>query len=73
MPLSSDSQSNRESQGEVASPCISVCALDENDLCLGCLRNLSEIATWAQMSAVEKQDVLRQIEERREARESGSV
>ncbi|MBR9805147.1 DUF1289 domain-containing protein, partial [bacterium] len=30
----------------VASPCIGVCALDENDVCEGCFRTANEITRW---------------------------
>jgi len=29
------------------SPCSKVCTLDDNDICLGCLRSLDEIGVWA--------------------------
>lgn len=41
----------------VKSPCISVCALDENDLCTGCFRTLREISGWSEYSDVEKRRV----------------
>ncbi|MDX1709841.1 MAG: DUF1289 domain-containing protein [Rhodovibrionaceae bacterium] len=50
----------------VASPCISVCQLDDaTDLCLGCQRNIDEIRDWPIMTADEKRAVLKRIEERR--------
>ena len=34
--------------GAVASPCTSVCRIDEaSGLCLGCARTLDEIASWS--------------------------
>lgn len=48
----------------IESPCISVCALDENDFCVGCQRTVSEITRWSVMSAGEKQAVLALIAER---------
>jgi predicted Fe-S protein YdhL (DUF1289 family) len=34
--------------GRVASPCISVCRIDDaSGLCEGCLRTLDEIAAWS--------------------------
>ena len=32
------------------SPCIGVCTMDANGLCLGCRRTLAEIARWSAMS-----------------------
>lgn len=38
----------------VPSPCVSVCALDEDDVCVGCYRTGMEISQWGRMT-VEKQ------------------
>jgi uncharacterized protein len=38
----------------VPSPCVSVCALDEDDVCVGCYRTGMEISQWGRMS-VDKQ------------------
>lgn len=46
------------------SPCISVCALDENDLCIGCQRSAKEIARWSAMTAEQKRHVLSLVAER---------
>ena len=40
------------------SPCIAVCALDEDDVCVGCRRPLKEIVEWPRMSATEQQALL---------------
>jgi len=55
------------SAAEPASPCVSVCALDENDICMGCYRSASEITDWFMASAEEKRAILRRVEARREA------
>jgi len=31
------------------SPCVDICKLDDNDLCLGCFRSRDEIARWSQL------------------------
>ena len=49
---------------KVRSPCVSICALDENDLCIGCCRTGDEIMYWTQMSNQEKQQVLLKEAER---------
>ena len=50
----------------VASPCISVCAIDpRTGLCEGCFRTLDEIAGWIAFSAGEKRAVLAVLPERR--------
>jgi uncharacterized protein len=47
------------------SPCISVCALDAQGYCTGCLRTIDEIAGWTSMSAEEQWQLLRELDERR--------
>lgn len=49
---------------EVKSPCMSVCALDENDLCFGCYRTLNEITHWHSYSNEEKITILRKVNQR---------
>jgi len=49
---------------KVRSPCVSVCALDENDVCIGCHRTGDEILRWTQMSNDERRDVLREVAKR---------
>ena len=39
------------------SPCIKVCVLDANNVCVGCGRLLQEIAEWSQMTASERRAV----------------
>ena len=45
----------------VESPCVSVCTLDENDICEGCGRTLPEIMGWTRMTESEKENVLCRI------------
>lgn len=49
---------------KVSSPCVSICALDDNDICVGCHRSGDEITRWSQMSNEERRDVLRKVAER---------
>jgi len=52
-----------------SSPCDNTCVLDRlAGLCVGCLRTLEEIGTWDRLTADQKWDVLRAIEERRAER-----
>lgn len=32
------------------SPCVGVCTLDEDDLCMGCSRTMDEIGQWGTMT-----------------------
>ncbi|MGA9856170.1 MAG: DUF1289 domain-containing protein [Gammaproteobacteria bacterium] len=52
----------------VASPCVSICCLDEDDICIGCGRTLDEIRRWSDMPVQEKRETLRYSAERRTAR-----
>ncbi len=49
---------------KVRSPCVSVCALDENDVCIGCQRTGDEITRWSQMNNDERTEVLKKVAER---------
>lgn len=50
----------------VASPCINVCRMDEaSGWCVGCLRNLDEIALWSVLDDEDKRHVLAQLPQRR--------
>lgn len=53
----------------VKSPCVSLCALDINDVCMGCQRTGDEISRWGAMTNQQRRDVLEQIEQR--ARQQG--
>jgi predicted Fe-S protein YdhL (DUF1289 family) len=47
------------------SPCVNICHLDANDVCVGCLRTRDEIARWSRMSDTEKVSVLIGLDGRR--------
>ena len=55
------------SDQEPRSPCISVCVLDENDICVGCYRSANEITDWFMATSEQKLAVLRRVRERMEA------
>jgi predicted Fe-S protein YdhL (DUF1289 family) len=48
----------------IASPCVSICALDGKDLCVGCYRTGMEISGWGDMTSSEKRKVLELVKER---------
>lgn len=50
--------------GMVKSPCVAICALDENDLCIGCYRTGQEITDWGEMDNEKKRAVLKKVSER---------
>lgn len=49
---------------KVRSPCVSVCALDGNDICVGCHRSGDEITRWSRMNNEERREVLKKVAER---------
>ncbi|GAA0405106.1 hypothetical protein GCM10009133_12180 [Cocleimonas flava] len=70
------SESNQQASAEkgafqtaVQSPCINICDLDDDSICVGCYRAIEEIAGWGMLDNVEKRDVLELAKKRREAAE----
>lgn len=53
-----------EQEKPVKSPCISVCALNEEDLCVGCWRTGNEISHWGSYTNDERRTVLKLCHER---------
>lgn len=51
-------------QGSVSSPCVSICALDEEDICVGCHRSADEIREWLLMDDPQRLEVLNRCAER---------
>lgn len=49
----------------IRSPCIRHCTLNDNDICIGCLRNVEEILRWAGASVSDKQQILERIKKER--------
>lgn len=45
-------------QRPVASLCVNICALDDDDVCTGCQRTVAEITRWSRMTNAERRDVL---------------
>ena len=53
------------SRPDIQSPCIKVCAVDdETGLCLGCGRSLKEIGGWMQYDDAGRQSVMDSLPER---------
>ncbi|MET3454587.1 DUF1289 domain-containing protein [Pseudomonas kilonensis] len=55
----------------VPSPCVNICALDDDDICTGCQRTVAEITWWSRMDNEERRGVLALCHER--AKASGLV
>lgn len=57
----------------IASPCIGECRLDQQELCVGCLRSMAEIMQWPEADNQQKRRVLARVERRRQQRLAGHV
>ena len=51
--------------GYVKSPCINICKLDENKICIGCFRTIDEIANWTKYTDDQKLKINDELENRR--------
>ena len=49
----------------VASPCIDLCTLDDDDICVGCFRSIDEICAWGGASDDQRRLILQATDERR--------
>ncbi len=50
----------------IATPCVKVCVVDgESGLCMGCYRQLSEVATWARLTDEERAAIMAELPARR--------
>lgn len=55
---------------KAASPCIEICALNEDDVCIGCYRSAREISEWSMLDNDARLEVLACAARRR--REDGA-
>ena len=46
------------SEQTVTSPCVSICLLNDEDICVGCYRSAEEIRQWMNMDDDCRRDVL---------------
>lgn len=51
----------------IPSPCVSVCALDDDDVCMGCYRTGEEITFWGRFNNEERRQVMKKVAEREKA------
>jgi hypothetical protein len=50
----------------IATPCVQVCVVDgESGLCLGCYRQLSEVAGWTRLTDAERAAIMAELPGRR--------
>jgi predicted Fe-S protein YdhL (DUF1289 family) len=52
------------SESAPKSPCISICALDGNDICSGCFRSAREITDWTMADATGKREIIAKARQR---------
>ena len=50
---------------DVASPCVGICVMGDDDLCEGCARTLAEIAGWSSAGFAERRAMLAALPARR--------
>ena len=50
---------------KAASPCVDICKLDVEGVCLGCFRSRDEIARWSQLSDFARAFINETADERR--------
>ena len=50
---------------KIVSPCVRKCCLDEQDICLGCFRSLTEIIAWHDADHAGRQEILRAAVQRK--------
>lgn len=50
----------------IASPCVQVCTIDDaSGLCLGCFREIAEIARWTQLTDAQRATLIAALPARR--------
>jgi len=64
----SGSKLSTNRSGEIPSPCIRNCCLDNTEVCLGCYRSLAEILKWNTATDPEKKEIILQCRNRKESR-----
>jgi len=50
--------------GTIPSPCVSICSMNNDDLCIGCYRTAKEIREWLLMEDDERLVVIEKAGER---------
>ena len=56
---------SNENSNEKFSPCVRNCCLNENDICVGCYRSLSEIIGWRDKSESQREEILARCDQRK--------
>ena len=48
----------------VASPCVDICKLDAQGLCIGCRRTIGEITEWSRAGDARRREILGELKRR---------
>jgi uncharacterized protein len=48
----------------VASPCVDICRLDAQGLCIGCRRTIEEISEWPHAGEARRREILSELARR---------
>jgi hypothetical protein len=48
-------------EAAVPSPCVDICRLDSQGLCIGCRRTIGEISEWSRASEMRRREILRAL------------
>ncbi|MBJ7554257.1 DUF1289 domain-containing protein [Marinomonas spartinae] len=51
-------------KSQVKSPCVNICLLNEEDICVGCYRSGREISLWGSMNKASQLAVMKKVRER---------
>ncbi len=65
--VSEKDQSEENQERPLKSPCISICALNDDDVCVGCYRTGNEISHWGAMDNGQRREVLDMAYQRQKA------
>lgn len=49
----------------IPSPCVSLCKLDDDDICTGCFRSADEITDWGRAGEQQRLDIWQAVVKRR--------
>jgi len=70
-PADNPAERVRRALSGLASPCISICRIDETDgLCVGCQRTLEEVIIWGDANDALRRDIWQRVYQRRAAYEA---
>lgn len=56
-----------DAKSEIKSPCMSLCCLDNDDVCIGCHRSVKEITGWSRMDYQERKETMQRVAAREQA------